>query len=158
MPGEAPPPAPLPIATPAEIHAQTGATPIDAERPPVLRGALPTIDQPPAHIDRPVEAPTPDGLSPAVFVTGVVITAGLAGVLVWSGLDTLDGSQSYMQNPTQVALDDGRVRELRTNVLIGATAAAGLTTLVIGAFFTRWRSAPVYASASPAGLLLGGRF
>jgi hypothetical protein len=91
-------------------------------------------------------------------VTGVVITAGLAGVLVWSGLDTLDGSQSYMQNPTQVALDDGRVRELRTNVLIGATAAAGLTTLVIGAFFTRWRSAPVYASGSPGGVIVGGRF
>ena len=160
MPGEAPPaaPEPLRIATPAEIHAQTGATPIDTERPPVLRGALPTIEQPPPHVDRPLEPPTPDGLSPAVFVTGVVITAGLAGVLVWSGLDTLDGSQSYMQNPTQVALDDGRVRELRTNVLIGATAAAGLTTLVIGAFFTRWRSAPVYASGSPGGVIVGGRF
>ena len=63
-----------------------------------------------------------------------------------------------MHSPTQSALDDGRVRELRTNVLIGGTAAAGVATLVIGAFFTRWRSAPVYAGASYNGLVLGGRF
>lgn len=160
MPGEAPPPAtePARISTPEEIHAQTGVTPIDTERPPALRGALPTIEQAPRRVEAPVRPPTPDGLSPGVFVTGMVITAGLAGALVWSGLDTLEGNDAYVQNPTQTALDDGRVRELRTNVLLGATAAAGVTTLVIGAFFTRWRSAPVYAGASPAGMLVGGRF
>ena len=164
VPGEpaAPVAPPLRIATPAEIQAQTGVTPIDTELPPALRGALPTIEQPHTRDAPPtppaIEPPTPDGLPRAVFVTGVVITAGLAGALVWSGLDTLDGSQAYTQNPTQFGLDDGRVRELRTNVLIGATAAAGVTTLLIGAFFTRWRSAPVYAGASPAGVLVGGRF
>jgi len=159
MPGETPPQAAAPprIATPEEIHAQTGVAPIDAERPPALRGALPTIEQAPRRVAQ-VSPPTPDGLSPAVFVTGSVITAGLAAALIWSGLNTLEGNDAYVQNPTQSALDDGRVRELRTNVLLGATAAAGVTTLVIGAFFTRWRSAPVYAGASPAGVLAGGRF
>lgn len=153
-PGEAPPPpAALPIATPEEIRARVGA-PIDAERPPALRGALPTIEQRPPRVD----PPPPDGLSPAVFVTGLVITAGLAGALTWSGLDTLSGGEAYERDPTQSGLDDGRVRELRTNVLAGATAAAGAATLLIGALFTRWRSAPVYAGASPAGALVGGRF
>jgi hypothetical protein len=156
MPGEtAPTPAvpPLHLATPDEIAARTGV-PIDTELPPAMRGALPTAERPPP----PVDAPTPDGLSPAVFLTGLVLTAGAGGALLWSGLDAVSGSESYAQNPTQSALDDGRVRELRTNVLVGATAAAGVVTLVIGAFFTRWRSAPVRASASPAGLAVGGRF
>lgn len=160
VPGEAPPPAapPVRIATPEELRAQSRAQTIDIELPPAMRGARPAVDRPPADGHQPPPPPPPDGLPPGVFVTGMVITAGLVGTLVWSGLDALDGSAAYNQNPTQSALDDGRVRELRTNVLIGATAAAGVATLVIGAFFTRWRSAPVYAGASPAGLLVGGRF
>ena len=154
VPGETPSAPPTIIATPAEIMARTGVLPVDVELPPVMRGAPPTVDRP-----RPItHEPPSEGLPPAVFVTGAVVTAALAGTLVWSGLDTLDGSTTYTQNPTQFALDDGRVRELRTNVLIGATAAAGLATLVIGAFYTRWHGAAVYAGASPAGMLLGGRF
>ena len=159
MPGEAPPApvAPLRIATPEEIRAQTGVSPVDTELPPAMRGARPTIEQPPPRDERRLAAP-PDGLPPGVFVTGLVLTAGLGGALIWSGLDTLDGSRAYAQSPTQAALDDGRVRELRTNVLVGATAAAGAATLLIGAFFTRWRAPAVYAGASPAGVLVGGRF
>jgi len=132
----------------------------DAELPPVLRGQAPTAERPvtPPPTERPVDPPTPDGLPAGVFVTGTVITLGLAGALVWSGLDTVAGSEEYASNPTQSALDDGRVRELRTNVLAGATAAAGVTTVIIGAFFTRWRSARPYAGVSPSGVVVGGRF
>jgi hypothetical protein len=35
-------------------------------------------------------------------------------------------------------LDDGKSRELRTNILIGATAAAAVGTGVIAFFFTDW--------------------
>jgi hypothetical protein len=158
MPGEAAPaPAPLNLVPPDEIARRAGA-PIDTELPPALRGAAPTADRPPSPVAPAVEPPTPDGLSPAVFFTGLVLAAGAGGALVWSGLDAVAGSETYAQNPTQAALDDGRVRELRTNVLAGATAAAGVATVVIGAFFTRWRSAPVHAAVSPSGLLVGGRF
>lgn len=137
-----PPPAPTPAPAPVA----------DAELPPAMRPQAPA-ERPPA-----VAPPTPDGLPVGVFVAGTVVTLGLAGALVWSGLDTLDGSEAYMRNPTQSALDDGRVRELRTNVLAGATAAAGVTTLVIGAFFTRWRSSRSYAGVAPNGIVVGGRF
>ena len=157
MPGAAPapPPAPLRIATPDEIQVRGGIA-LDSELPPAMRGAVPTVERPAAPPA--IDPPTPDGLSPAVFITGLVLTAGLGGALAWSGLDTLDGSEAYAQNPTQSALDDGRVRELRTNVIAGVTAAAGVTTILIGAFFTRWRSAPLRASVSPAGLLVVGSF
>ncbi len=126
----------------------------------MLRGQAPTAERPatPPPVDRPVAPPTPDGLPAGVFVTGTVITLGLAGALVWSGLDTVAGSEEYASNPTQAALDNGRVRELRTNVLAGATAAAGVTTVIIGAFFTRWRSTRSYAGVSPSGVVVGGRF
>lgn len=146
--------APAPPTPPVTPPPTPPALPVDdAERPPAMRGQPPTAERPPA-----VQPPTPDGLPAGVFVTGTVITLGLAGALVWSGLDTLEGSEQYIANPTQSGLDNGRVRELRTNVLAGATAAAGLTTVLIGAFFTRWRSARPYAGVSPQGVVVGGRF
>jgi hypothetical protein len=155
MPGAEAPPA-LHIATPDEIVARA-AQPMDTELPPAMRGAPPTVERPRRAPPR-VDPPTPDGLSPAVFITGLVVTAGLGGALVWSGLDALSGSEAYMQNPTQSSLDDGRVRELRTNVLVGATVAAGVTTVLIGAVFTRWRASPVRVALSPAGAVVAGRF
>lgn len=125
---------------------------LDTERPPVL--------QPPPTAPQST-APPPSGLSPAVFITGSVVTAGLGAALIWSALDTLDGRDAYVQNPTVAGLDDGRSRELRTNVLIGATAGVGLATIVVGAFFTRWRhrsSSTLEASVGPGTFSLRGTF
>jgi hypothetical protein len=41
-------------------------------------------------------------------------------------------------NHFNALLEDGRSRELRTNILIGATAAAAVGTGVIAFFFTDW--------------------
>ncbi|MEZ4410886.1 MAG: hypothetical protein R3A52_31065 [Polyangiales bacterium] len=126
-------------------------TEAETELPPAMR------PRPPA----PVARPAPSGLPPAVFITGMIVTAGLGAALTWSALDTLDGRDAYEMNPTQAGLDDGRSRELRTNVLIGATAAAGVATLVVGAFFTRWRGAApprVEAAVGPGSVALRGSF
>lgn len=131
---------------------------------PPVPAAAPVVEQapPPAPVTvtaQPgVDAPTrAQGIHPALFVTSLVVTLGLGGALAWSALDTLSGRDAYAQNPTQAGLDDGRDRELRTNVLIGATAAMGLTTILVGGF-TRWRSAraptPI-AAVSPGGAVLG---
>jgi hypothetical protein len=107
------------------------------------------------------------GLSPAFFVAGLVGTAVVGGVLVWSGVDTLGGVSAYEAMPTVEGLRDGQSRELRTNVLIGVTGALALTTLVF-AILTDWDGTP--ASAEPsvqasailgpdvAALQLAGRF
>lgn len=137
---------------------------------PVREPAPHSVEEPvsAAPSELPIDRPPPSGLSPAVFVTGTLLTLGLGGALTWSALNTLDGRDAYVANPTQAGLDDGRDREFRTNLLIGATAGVGVTTLIIGAFFTRWRSAPrvalsplavpdFRAEASP-GLSLRGQF
>ncbi len=132
------------------------ATPVSA--PPVAEPAPSLTPAPTQEVDAP---PRPRGLSPSVFAVSLVITAGVGGALAWSAIDTLRGRDEYVQDPTQARLDDGRGRELRTNILVGATAAMALTTIFV-AGFTRWRSAParpVAALTSQGGLLgLEGAF
>jgi hypothetical protein len=78
------------------------------------------------------------GLPPWVFITSAVVTAGVGGVTIWSGLDTLDAHKSYEGNETRRAYNDGKDKEKRTNWLIGGTAVAGAATIVIAAF-TNWK-------------------
>jgi len=125
-----------------------------------------------------VEDTSGGGLSPVVFfVTGgaTVIVGALA---VFSGLNTLSARDQYEEyaktappgeesmRAAKTLYDDGVSRELRTNVLIGATALLGVGTAVV-ALLTDWgggetEAAPVAASAflSPegAGLTLNGNF
>jgi hypothetical protein len=81
------------------------------------------------------------GISPAFVVTGAVLTAAAGGVLIWSGIDALDGVAPYEAMPTVEGLADGQMRETRTNVLIGVTAGLALTT-VIFAIVTDWDGDP----------------
>lgn len=77
-------------------------------------------------------------LSPAWVYGGLTLTAVLGGVTAWSGLDTNKARSEYDDNPTQAGLDDGQSKQSRTNLLLGATAAVGVTTGVIAVFFTNW--------------------
>lgn len=69
---------------------------------------------------------------------GAGLTAVSAGVLLWSGVDTLTARDAYVANPTEAGYNDGVGRETRTNVLIGVTAALGVATAVSAIFFTEW--------------------
>lgn len=75
-----------------------------------------------------------DGVPLAVSIVALVITAGLGGVTIWSGIDTLDGVPAYEENPTVEGLEDGRSREARTNWLIAGTSVAAAATLVLFLF------------------------
>jgi len=77
------------------------------------------------------------GVPLAVSITALVITAGLGGVLAWSGVDTLDGVPAFEANPTSEALADGRSREERTNWLIASTSIMAAATVVL-LLFTDW--------------------
>jgi hypothetical protein len=83
--------------------------------------------------------PRSHGLSPLVLPLGGGLTAGAAGVLIWSGLDTLHQKKVFDANKTQDNLDAGRTKQLRTNVMIGVTAGLGALTVVTGLFFVDWR-------------------
>lgn len=83
------------------------------------------------------------GISPAFFITALVLTAGAGATLAWSGVDTLNARDEYeetaMSDPAlaREMYDDGQTLELRTNVLIGATAGLAALTLVF-ALLTDW--------------------
>lgn len=88
------------------------------------------------------------GLSPVFFFVGLAATAGLGGVTVWSGIDTQNnpGPDAVREACVGLGTDcpayqDGQAKELRTNVLIGATAGAAVLTTAVGLFLTDWGGA-----------------
>ncbi|MGE0790403.1 MAG: tol-pal system YbgF family protein [Sandaracinaceae bacterium] len=123
------------------------------ERPP--GGSAPSPDPS-------VDAGT-DGLDPWVFGVGVGLTVVAASILVWSGIDTLDGLDAFNHMPTRPAFEEGEAKELRTNVLIVVTSSLAALTL-LAALFTRWSPgrAPIALSfafdASGAMGWVAGRF
>ncbi|MCA9604956.1 MAG: hypothetical protein KC619_05155 [Myxococcales bacterium] len=104
----------------------------------------PEPDPDPVPLGDPTPAPQVEpsdggggGVPLAVTITALVVTAGLGGVLIWSGVDALDGVPAYEANPTMEGLNDGRSREERTNWLIAGTAVAGAATVIL-MIFTDW--------------------
>ena len=111
---------------------------------------VPTSDK--AVVAPPPETPSSDvvpkpasGIHPAAFITGAIVTAGLGGVTIWSGIDTRNNpgveavkAQCVGQGETCPAYQEGRKRQTRTNIFIGATAGAGAITVVL-ALLTSWR-------------------
>ena len=97
---------------------------------------------------RPVEpeARESSGWSPAVFWVGTGLTVALGAATLWSGLDTVKnpGEDKVREacgegrDDCQSLYDDGRSRQSRTNVLLGATAGVGIITVIIGAAATDW--------------------
>ncbi len=104
-------------------------------------------------------------LHPAVFFTGLGLTAVAGGLLIWSGVDTQAARSDFDASPTREAYDDGLQKELRTNVLIGVTGGLGAITAVLGIFATEWgggaaepAGAAVSLQLSPTEAAVRGRF
>lgn len=116
-------------------------------------------DEPAPKPDVERDAGSDKGMGPTLFYVGLGLTAVLGGVSAWSGLDTNSARKDYDENPTPDGLDDGRAKQRRTNLLIGTTAVVGVSTVVVGVFFTNWkgRKQPVSAPEDTA-LLLGPGF
>lgn len=92
-----------------------------------------------------------NGISPGWFVLGAAVTAIAGGITVASGLDAVnkhdrfvdDGCGSGGTGPRPADCDSrgssGESAQLRTNVLLGATAVLAVTTVAIGVFAVRWK-------------------
>ena len=98
----------------------------------------------------------PKGLPKAVFITGLVVTAGLGGVTIWSGIDTINNpgtaavKAACAGKGTSCPLyQEGLGKQTRTDALIGATAGAAAVTIVL-AVFTKWKSTPKPDDTQPA--------
>jgi hypothetical protein len=134
--------------------------------------ALP-VSPPPPSVTKPSEPPATAasareprrGMSPYVAITGGALTLVLASITTWSALDTVRAHDAYAAAPTAAGWTDGRSKQLRTNLLLGGTIAAGVGTSLITLFWTRWhdtsRPPPDVAVTPQHGgvtLSLGSRF
>lgn len=148
---------PLPTAsvTPTASVAPTATGTSSSEIPPDMTGA-PTSTGPEA------DQPPNKGIHPAFFITGLVLTAGAGGVLAWSGVDTLQNpgvdnvrKACAGKGPDCPEYKLGQENQLRTNILIGATAGVGATTVLL-AIFTRWSSGkqPAKTAILPTAIVL----
>jgi hypothetical protein len=78
------------------------------------------------------------GWSPIVVIVGGGLTAVAGGLLVWSGIDTLNQRSTFDASPTQQNLDTGKSDQARTNVLLGVTLGLAVLTGV-AAIFVDWK-------------------
>ncbi|HMG57511.1 MAG TPA: hypothetical protein VK601_28620 [Kofleriaceae bacterium] len=143
---------------------------LEAPRQVEARPAAPAGSQPAggpgARRDRPAER---QGLSKWWLVGGAVVTVGLGVATTLSGTATLttrdqirDAVAAGDDATAQMLYDTGRDQQTRTNVLLGATIAAGVATGVL-AIFTDWsgsseRQLAVTPRADGAAVVYAGRF
>jgi predicted nucleic acid-binding protein len=150
------------------VEARAGAK-VARETPTAVAGTATSVvlvvPPDPAPLPPPtvVEAPPPKshGLSPVFVGVGAGLTALGAGLVIWSGLETLGQRSTFDKVPTQQNLDAGRSMETRTNVLLGVTIGLAVVT-GITAIFTDWGSKKKEQSArvvvGPGSLGVEGAF
>jgi hypothetical protein len=122
--------------------------------------ASPKQDLPPDPPPPVKDEPKSKGISPAFFAVSLVATAGLGGTTIWSGIDTINnpGADAVKKacggkGPECPLYKEGLSHQLRTNVLIGATAGTAALTLVF-AIFTNWRGNKPKPPAEPTAIVV----
>lgn len=111
------------------------------------------------------------GISRGWAIGGAVVTVGLGAGAAVFGMQTL-GTRDRIAEATEAGeaaramqlYDEGRAQQLRTNVLLGATAAAGVATIVL-TVLADWsgdsgppRDIAVIPQAGGAAVVYGARF
>ncbi len=132
--------------------------PAPAPPPPVAKAPEPI---PPAPAPTPAPAPVKSGgLPPAVFFVTAGLTLVGGGLTIASALDTRAKRDDFRAKGCEaeglpgcftLATHGSNARD-RTNVALAVTGALGVTSVVLGAFFVRWRKAP---EAPATGLVIG---
>jgi hypothetical protein len=150
----------------AESQAEPGAAPVDESV--TITPAAPASAKPaPAAAN---EAAAEDGgqagtdgetssarpLSPSVFFVGAGVTAALAGITIWSGVDTLAARDRLPG--TQADNDAVMARAHRTDALLVGTLVVGAVTAFAGLRWVEWdkpaESVAVRASLAPGSAAL----
>jgi hypothetical protein len=120
----------------------------EAPPPPAPSAALP------GDSDRDAKKP----FSPVVVYTGAAVTAVLAALTIWSGIDTLSAKGDLSDPAPQGEIDDVKSKILRSNLLFGGTLISGALTTYAGFALVDWdrQAAPKHGTleAVPRGALL----
>ena len=135
-----------------------GGNVVDVRPPPIPRSA----PKAPIVLRQVVPERSPRVVSPWVFAVAAGVTAVAGGLTIASAVDTASTHRDFMADPNAQMSNDGRASETRTNVLLGITSAAAVSTAVLGVVFVRWTS-PKHASTvglrvSPSSVGFGGTF
>ncbi len=152
---------------PKEAPSKRPVTPEIAPSP--SKHPTPELDKSEPPQAEPQATPPPDqasgrGLHPAFFFAGLAATAGVGGVTIWSAVDTATNPGPDVVKQACVGQGEscpeyqlGRSKQLRTNILIGASAGTAAVTLVL-AIFTNWggsKKAKAQRSITPTALIEG---
>jgi hypothetical protein len=97
----------------------------------------------------PSPSPSSSGVrvvAPVWFFTALGLTAVVGGATIASGVDAASQHASFVRAGCDRAASagcdrassDGLAAQLRTNVLLGVTAGAGIATAALGIFFVKW--------------------
>jgi tetratricopeptide (TPR) repeat protein len=78
------------------------------------------------------------GWSPWVFVSGAVVAGVAVGFTIGSGIDTENALSTFNAHPTPGNLSSGQDKQLRTNVLLGASIGASALTAAAGIWLVDW--------------------
>lgn len=127
--------------------AQLSFAPPEEAKPAVVEKPTKPATEPTTD-DKPPPPPKSSGKGgPGLFIGGAVVTGVLAGVSIWSGLDTKSNpgpdkvkEACVGKGDTCPEYRDGLAKQSRTNLLFGLTAGAAVVTGVIGVAFTDWGS------------------
>lgn len=127
------------------------------DKPAPAASSAPSAAPAPSATEGDGKKPAPrGGLPPVVTYVGVGVTVLLAGVSVWSGLDTQSNpgpdkvkELCVGQGEGCSAYQDGLSRQKRTNMLLAATGGAAVVTGVL-ALLTNWKGDAPASSAARA--------
>jgi tetratricopeptide (TPR) repeat protein len=115
----------------------------------------PPAPEPEKPIEKPASPPSTaehKGWSPVIVAFGGAVTGILAGLAVWSGMDTLHQKDVFDGAPTQDNLDQGKSKQQRTNLLIGAAAGVGAITAICAVFLVDWHGKTEEKTPEPTGV------
>ena len=124
------------------------------------------VEKSPAPVPPPQPAPAPAKLAPVWFYVGAGATVALAGLTVWSGLDTQSALTDYQHDLPQLSqaqadarVQNGHSRELRTNLLLTGSVLCGAGSAVLGIWFVDFgHEQRASLGLAPNAVSLFGRF
>ncbi|MBL9022606.1 MAG: tetratricopeptide repeat protein [Myxococcales bacterium] len=142
-----------------EVSVEEGSTKtVLLEEPPATPSPAPPV--PPVARTAP-EPERRSGVTPWLMAPFLGTTALAGALTIASGVDTLVARGQYLDIPederTQRQYDDGKLKQDRTNVMIGVTAGLALVTTSVALFAIDWGKGTVIG-VSPGGVRAHGWF
>jgi len=122
----------------------------------------PPVSGPAPVVDTPAPVPTPPPPAPPeshrpwprwVAISGIVLTSAAVGLTIASGVDTDNALSKFEAQRSQDNLSSGQAKQLRTNVLLGASIALGAATGAAAIWLVDWHPTrqQVQVGLGPAG-------